>query len=126
MKRASDSSASRAVTTPKPKKDADTLALEKRIGDILGLSVSVDHKDPGGTVQIRYRDLDQLDDILKRLESGRGDDQAFRAVRLSRTRANSDPQRRARALVEIEISSRCAIAAAISLLRRISSPASPS
>jgi ParB family chromosome partitioning protein len=58
--------------TAKPKKDADTLALEKRIGDILGLSVSVDHKEPGGTVQIRYRDLDQLDDILKRLESGGG------------------------------------------------------
>ena len=27
-------------------KDADTLALEKRVGDILGLSVSVDHKGP--------------------------------------------------------------------------------
>jgi ParB family chromosome partitioning protein len=52
------------------KKDADTLALEKRIGDILGLKVSVEHKDPGGAVRIRYRDLDQLDDILKRLEGG--------------------------------------------------------
>lgn len=52
-------------------KDADTLALEKRIGDILGLTVSVDHRDPGGTVHIKYRDLDQLDDILRRLEAGR-------------------------------------------------------
>ncbi|ETR77795.1 chromosome partitioning protein ParB [Afipia sp. P52-10] len=51
------------------KKDADTLALEKRISDVLGLKVSVEHKDPGGTVRIRYRDLDQLDDILKRLDS---------------------------------------------------------
>jgi ParB family transcriptional regulator, chromosome partitioning protein len=51
------------------KKDADTLALEKRISDALGLKVSVEHKDPGGSVRIRYSDLDQLDDILKRLES---------------------------------------------------------
>lgn len=52
-------------------KDADTIALEKRISDILGLKVSVDHRNPGGTVQIKYSDLDQLDDILRRLESGR-------------------------------------------------------
>ncbi|WP_458758880.1 ParB/RepB/Spo0J family partition protein [Afipia sp. TerB] len=52
-------------------KDADTIALEKRISDILGLKVSVDHRNPGGIVQIKYSDLDQLDDILRRLESGR-------------------------------------------------------
>ncbi|MBY0382687.1 MAG: ParB/RepB/Spo0J family partition protein [Xanthobacteraceae bacterium] len=52
------------------KKDADTVALEKRISDALGLAVSVDHRDPGGTVQIRYKDLEQLDEILRRLESG--------------------------------------------------------
>lgn len=49
-------------------KDSDTLALEKRVSDALGLAVTVDHKDPGGVVQIRYRDLDQLDEILKRLD----------------------------------------------------------
>ena len=58
----------RAGSAPK---DADTIALEKRISDILGLKVSVDHRNPGGTVQIKYSDLDQLDDILRRLESGR-------------------------------------------------------
>jgi ParB family chromosome partitioning protein len=52
-------------------KDADTLALEKRIGDALGLKVSIEHRDPGGLVQIRYGDLDQLDDIVRRLESGK-------------------------------------------------------
>lgn len=61
----------RADKPGKREKDADTRALEKRIGDILGLNVSVDHRDPGGTVQIKYRDLEQLDDILKRLEAGR-------------------------------------------------------
>src|ERR1700730_10815958 len=50
-------------------KDPDTLALEKRVGDILGLSVSVDHKGPDGTMHIKYRDLEQLDEILRRLDS---------------------------------------------------------
>jgi ParB family chromosome partitioning protein len=49
-------------------KDPDTLALEKRVGDILGLSVKVDHKGPSGTMHIKYRDLEQLDDILQRLD----------------------------------------------------------
>jgi ParB family chromosome partitioning protein len=53
----------------KAQKDPDTLALEKRVSDALGLAVTVEHKNPGGVVQIRYRDLDQLDEILKRLDS---------------------------------------------------------
>jgi ParB family chromosome partitioning protein len=51
-------------------KDPDTIALEKRISDALGLKVSVDHRVPGGTVQIKYRDLEQLDEILRRLDAG--------------------------------------------------------
>src|SRR3979411_1057702 len=51
-------------------KDADTIALEKRVSDALGLAVSVDHRDPGGTVHIRYRDLDQLEEIVRRLDTG--------------------------------------------------------
>ena len=51
-------------------KDPDTVALEKRLGDALGLKVSIDHRDPGGAVQIHYRDLDQLDEIARRLEAG--------------------------------------------------------
>jgi len=50
-------------------KDPNTLALEKRVGDILGLSVSVDHRGPSGTMHIKYRDLEQLDEILRRLNS---------------------------------------------------------
>jgi ParB family chromosome partitioning protein len=50
-------------------KDADTVALEKRVSDALGLKVSIDHRDPGGSVVIRYRDLDQLDGIVNRLEA---------------------------------------------------------
>jgi ParB family chromosome partitioning protein len=48
-------------------KDSDTLALEKRVSDVLGLKVSVDHRGKGGTVHIKYRDLEQLDEVLRRL-----------------------------------------------------------
>jgi ParB family chromosome partitioning protein len=48
-------------------KDADTRALEKRLSDALGLVVSVDHRGEGGTLRIRYRDLEQLDAVLKKL-----------------------------------------------------------
>jgi ParB family chromosome partitioning protein len=48
-------------------KDADTIALEKRVSDALGLAVTIHHRDPGGAVQISYRSLEQLDDVLKRL-----------------------------------------------------------
>jgi ParB family chromosome partitioning protein len=50
-------------------KDADTRALEKRVSDALGLEVSVDHRGQGGGVlRIRYSDLDQLDEIVRRLD----------------------------------------------------------
>ena len=49
-------------------KDPDTVALEKRVSDALGLTVSVSHRDPGGSVQISYRNLEQLDEVMRRLE----------------------------------------------------------
>jgi ParB family chromosome partitioning protein len=50
-------------------KDADTLAAEKRLADALGLSVSIDgRRSGGGTLSIRYRDFDQLDEVMRRLE----------------------------------------------------------
>jgi ParB family chromosome partitioning protein len=48
-------------------KDSDTLVLEERLSNSLGLEVSIDHRSPGGTVHIRYSDLEQLDEIVKRL-----------------------------------------------------------
>ena len=61
--------AERIDKAPRLGKDADTVALEKRVSDALGLSVSVDHRAKGsGTVHIKYRDLDQLDEVLRRLE----------------------------------------------------------
>jgi ParB family chromosome partitioning protein len=49
-------------------KDADTVAMEKHVSDALGLAVTVDHGSRGGAVHIKYRNLDQLRDIVRRLE----------------------------------------------------------
>jgi ParB family chromosome partitioning protein len=48
-------------------KGADTLALEKRMSDALGLVVSIDARGERGVLSIRYRNLDQLDDLAQRL-----------------------------------------------------------
>jgi ParB family chromosome partitioning protein len=51
-------------------KDADTVALEKALAETLGLKVTISHKgDAGGKVEIRYRELDQLDEICRRLQA---------------------------------------------------------
>ncbi len=52
---------------PTGAKDADTRALERRLSDVLGLEVSVDHRGESGTLRIKYRNLEQLDAILKKL-----------------------------------------------------------
>ena len=63
-------------------KDADTLALETRLSDALGLVVGIDHRGKGGVLRVRYRSLDQLDEVIRRLESGpRGDAAAPRLRR---------------------------------------------
>jgi ParB family chromosome partitioning protein len=57
-----------AKSSGQAEKNANMLALEKRISDALGLVVSIDHRERGGVLSIRYRNLDQLDDVLRRLE----------------------------------------------------------
>ena len=51
-------------------KSADTRALERRLSDALGLEVKVDHRGDGGTLHIKYKDLDQLDAVLRKLGGG--------------------------------------------------------
>ncbi|TCT05934.1 ParB/RepB/Spo0J family partition protein [Aquabacter spiritensis] len=51
-------------------KDADTKALEKRLSDALGLAVQLQAKGEAGELRIRYSDLDQLDDLCRRLGAG--------------------------------------------------------
>jgi ParB family transcriptional regulator, chromosome partitioning protein len=51
--------------------DPNTQALEKRLTDAIGLSVRILHRVDGeGVISVRYRNLEQLDDIARRLETG--------------------------------------------------------
>lgn len=52
----------------KAERDTDTIALEKRLSDALGMSVAIDHKSNGGRLEIRYRSLEQLDSVIEKLE----------------------------------------------------------
>jgi ParB family chromosome partitioning protein len=47
--------------------DPDLAALERQLGDMLGLKVQVAHKGRGGTVTLHYSSLDQLDLVCQRL-----------------------------------------------------------
>jgi ParB family chromosome partitioning protein len=72
MARTSARGQARAVKrTGRLGKDADTEALESRLTNALGLLVTIDHRaNGGGMLQVRYRTLEQLDDVIRRLESG--------------------------------------------------------
>jgi len=56
---------------PKPRrmgvKDADTRAVEQALEDVLGLAVTIHHRGQSGEVRIRYKALDQLDGLCRRL-----------------------------------------------------------
>jgi ParB family chromosome partitioning protein len=52
---------------PVVERDADTVALERRLSDALGLSVSLAHSERGGKLEIRYKTLEQLDGLCLKL-----------------------------------------------------------
>jgi ParB family chromosome partitioning protein len=56
----------RAPKTAAPK-DADTRALERDLARALGLEVEIAHGGAGGRLTIRYRSLEQLDEVVRRL-----------------------------------------------------------
>lgn len=59
---------------PSPGKPAraepETVALERELMERLGLKVSIRHAGKGGQVTIGYRNLDQLDGIIRLLQGG--------------------------------------------------------
>ena len=57
-----------AVARPRAPKDANINALEKRLSDGLGLVVTIAHRGRGGELRIKYKTLDQLDEVIRRLE----------------------------------------------------------
>ena len=52
-------------------KDVDTEALEADLTRTLGLAVDIRHGKDGGELRISYRDLEQLDDVCRRLTAKR-------------------------------------------------------
>jgi ParB family chromosome partitioning protein len=50
---------------------ADIEALERQLGDMVGLKVQITHRPDGGTVSLQYSTLDQLDMICQRLSGER-------------------------------------------------------
>ena len=60
-----------ATPAAAPEAEADILALERQLGDMLGLKVAIAHAGGAGTVTLGYSSLDQLDLICQRL-SGEG------------------------------------------------------
>jgi ParB family chromosome partitioning protein len=50
---------------------ADIEALERQLGDMLGLRVRITHRPDGGNVSLNYSSLDQLDMICQRLSGER-------------------------------------------------------
>lgn len=61
-----------AAAEPAVQKDADTLALERDLSELLGLRVSIEiqGRHGGGCLSIHYKTLEQLDDVLQRLNQG--------------------------------------------------------
>lgn len=47
--------------------DADVVALERQLGDTLGLKVAIANNGNRGTVTLHYSSLDQLDMVCQRL-----------------------------------------------------------
>jgi ParB family transcriptional regulator, chromosome partitioning protein len=52
-------------------RDADLAALERHLGDVLGLNVRIAHAAKGGTITVTYSTLDQLDMVCQRLTGER-------------------------------------------------------
>ncbi|WP_404335875.1 ParB/RepB/Spo0J family partition protein [Sphingomonas sp. MMS12-HWE2-04] len=52
-------------------RSADISALERQLGDVLGLNIRIAHSEKGGTLTLSYSTLDQLDMICQRLSGER-------------------------------------------------------
>jgi ParB family chromosome partitioning protein len=50
------------------RKDPNTVSMERSLSDALGLAVEINHRARGGSVKIKYKTLEQLEDVARRLE----------------------------------------------------------
>jgi ParB family transcriptional regulator, chromosome partitioning protein len=70
--RATERLVQRRAETPALKRrprDVDTLALERELGTLLGLRVTLEPKKRGGALTLHYANLDQLDRVLSLLRA---------------------------------------------------------
>jgi ParB family chromosome partitioning protein len=67
---AASQSRPKGAAPERPSRDADVAALERDLTERLGLRISIRHQGKGGEVAIRYRDLDQLDGLVRLLSGG--------------------------------------------------------
>jgi ParB family transcriptional regulator, chromosome partitioning protein len=63
---AARSQVSGASQPTKPDRNPDVSAIERQMAENLGLRVRISFDGSGGTVQIRYTDLEQLDNLLQK------------------------------------------------------------
>ena len=55
---------------PAAGKDTDTVALEHDLAEVLGMAVEIADRGGAGELRIRYKTLEQLDDLCRRLTRG--------------------------------------------------------
>lgn len=68
VRQAEQRSAKKTKPAVHHEKDADTKALESSLTSMLGLKVQIaDHGEKGGELRIAYKTLEQLDDLIRRL-----------------------------------------------------------
>ncbi|MBV8130900.1 MAG: ParB/RepB/Spo0J family partition protein [Alphaproteobacteria bacterium] len=70
--RATERLVQRRATAPPAKRrprDPDTVALERELGALLGLRVTLEPKKRGGALTLHYSSLDQLDRVLRLLRT---------------------------------------------------------
>jgi ParB family chromosome partitioning protein len=66
---AAEARAKKTDTEPRPR-DPAAASVERELTEKLGLAVRLDHRGKGGTISIRYGNLDQLDGIYRLLMAG--------------------------------------------------------
>jgi len=66
--RKAEAAPSRGKAAKTASRDPNIVALEKRVSDALGLHVTIESHGDKGTLHIHYSDLDQLDEVLRKLE----------------------------------------------------------
>lgn len=59
----------RSNPKPKPELDADTRALEDKLGAALGAKVTIRHNGESGDIRVAFETFEQLDDFCRRLSS---------------------------------------------------------